>query len=88
MAGARGHVASLLEPMDSFAYSPLTHTVLSLDSAHHSTLFFSFHSFHPEKDAMDYALSMVLLLLPPDLHLVHAGKQWLNPGSLNSSNIT
>jgi hypothetical protein len=47
----------------------------SLDSAHHSALFFSFHSFRLEKDAMDYALSMVQFLLQPALHLVHAGKQ-------------
>ena len=44
-----------------------------------------FHSFHTDKDAMNYALSLVQFLLNPDLHrLIHAGKQWLTPDLKNA----
>ena len=59
---------------------PLSHTVFFRERSPQS----SFLSFRLDKDAMDYALSMVQFLRKPDSHLVHTGKQWLNPGSQNS----
>ena len=79
-AGVRGHVVPFLEPMDSVAYSLLTHTALFREGTPQS----SFHSFRLKNKAVDYARSMVQFLLSPDLHLVHAGKQLLIPGSQNS----
>ncbi len=58
----------------------LSHTVFFREHTPQS----SFLSFRLDKDALDYPLSMVQFLRKTDLHLVHTGKQWLNPGSQNS----
>ena len=58
----------------------LSHTVIFRERTPQSSFLF----FRLYTDAMDYALSMVQFLRKPDLHLVRAGKQWLNPGSQNS----
>jgi len=70
-AGVRGRVVPFLEPMDSFAYCILSHTIIFRER----TPQMSFLSFHLEKEAMDYALSVVQFLPVPGMHLVHAGKQ-------------
>lgn len=49
----------------------LSYTVHFRDRIPQST----FLSFRPDKDALEYALSMVQFLRPPDLHLVYTGKQ-------------
>ncbi len=69
-------IGGLSRILSFFPYSPL-----SSRNPQSSSLFF-----RPDKDAKSCARSMVQFLRRPAMHLIHAGKQMLNPGYQSSCN--